>query len=233
MRNRWWWSFPVIGLLCLAALAIRAEQLPIRAWTTADGLPHNHINRIRRDSRGYLWICTDQGLARFDGYRFVNYGTAQGLPSLTVNDFIEARDGTYWVATDGGVCLFNPLGKAAPPNTNQTTPMFTVYRVSERGESNHVNGLLEDLGGSLWLATSGGLFHLRRTGGQAQPAQIEAVEIGYPPGGYRDSRHVTKLAFDSRGVLWAMAISGLYRLPPGGRWERHSIEDGPTPVSFV
>jgi ligand-binding sensor domain-containing protein/two-component sensor histidine kinase len=209
-------------VLCLAAFVSRAEQLPIRAWTTADGLPHNHINRIRRDSRGYLWICTDEGLARFDGYRFVNYGTAQGLPSLTVNDFIEARDGTYWVATDGGVCLFNPLGKAAPPNTNQPTPMFTVYRVSERGESNHVNGLLEDPDGSLWLATSGGLFHLRRTAGQAQ---IDAVEIGYPHG-MRDERHVTKLFFDSRGTLWAMAISGLYRRAPEGRWERYGVEQG-------
>lgn len=222
MRNRWRWYFPVIGLLCLTALIIHAEQLPIRAWATADGLPHNHINRIRRDSRGYLWICTDEGLARFDGYRFVNYGKAQGLPSLTVNDIIEARDGTYWVATDGGVCLFNPLGKAAPPNTNQTIPMFTVYSVSERGESNHVNGLLEDPDGSLWLATSGGLFHLRRTDGSPQ---IEAIEIGYPHG-MREDRHVAKLYLDSRGTLWAKAISGLYRRAPGSRWERYGEEQG-------
>ncbi|MGH9803368.1 MAG: two-component regulator propeller domain-containing protein, partial [Blastocatellia bacterium] len=204
--------------------------MPVRVWTTADGLPHNHINRIRRDSRGYLWVCTDEGLARFDGYRFVNYGTAQGLPNLTVNDFLEARDGTYWIATDGGVCLFNTVGKAAPyqPSANPPAPMFTVYRVSEREETNHVNGLLEDPDGSLWLATSGGLFHLQRAGGQVR---IEAVEIGYPAGA-RDERHVTKLSFDSRGALWAMAISGLYRRPPGGRWELYGVENG-FPNAFV
>ncbi len=221
-RNSWRRLISASCLMCIATFVSHAEQLPIRAWTTADGLPHNHINCIRRDSRGYLWICTDEGLARFDGYRFVNYGTAQGLPNLTVNDFIEARDGSYWVATDGGVCLFNPLGKAAPPNTNQTIPMFTVYRVSEREETNHVNGVLEDPDSSLWLATSGGLFHLQQTNGQVR---ITAEEIGYPAGNL-DQRHVTKLTFDSRGTLWAMAISGLYRRSHGGRWERYGMEQG-------
>jgi ligand-binding sensor domain-containing protein/signal transduction histidine kinase len=204
------------------ALVVQAQQLPVKSYTTADGLPHNHINRIKRDSRGYLWICTDEGLARFDGYRFSNYGTTQGLPNLTINDFLETRDGTYWVATDGGVCLFNPQGKAAPPNANQPNPVFTVYRVSEREETNHVNGLLADPDGSLWLATSGGLFHLQRAHGQAR---IDAVEIGYPAGN-RDQRHVTKLAYDSRGTLWAMSISGLYRRPAGGGWERYGVEHG-------
>jgi Two component regulator propeller len=126
------------------------------------------------------------------------------------------------VATDGGLCLFNPFGTPAPPNTNQQSPMFTVYRVSEREETNHVNGLIEDPDGSLWLATSGGLFHFRRTGGFAS---MDAVEIGYPAG-MREERHVTKLFFDSRGALWTMAISGLYRRPPGGPWERYGVEQG-------
>lgn len=217
MCNRWIrWSL-IFSSLFLPSFSY-AEQLPIRVWTTADGLPHNHINRIKRDTRGYLWIGTDEGLARFDGYRFINYGTAQGLPNLTVNDFLEARDGTYWVATDGGVCLFNPLGKAAQP----AQPMFTVYRVSEQGVANHVNGLLEENDGSLWLATSGGLFHFRRANGQVR---IEAVDIGYPPG-MRDERHITKLYLDSRGTLWVMAISGLYRRTPNGSWERYSVANG-------
>ena len=207
-----------------------AEQLPVRVWTTAEGLPHNHINRIKCDSRGYLWICTDEGLARFDGYGFVNYGMAQGLPNLTINDFIEARDGTYWIATDGGICRFNPLGKSAPPDQPQPTPMFTVHRVSEVEVTNHVNGLLEDKDGSLWLATSGGLFRLWQTGGQVN---IEAVEIGFPKG-MRDERHVTKLYLDSRGTLWVMAISGLYQRTTEGRWERYGVvSDPPAIVTFT
>lgn len=221
-RNPLWRLVMAISLAWLGAVISLAEQLPIRVWTTADGLPHNHINRIKRDTRGYLWICTDEGLARFDGYRFVNYGKAHGLPNLTVNDFLEARDGTYWIATDGGVCQFNPLGQAASPNVNQANSTFTVYRVSEREETNHVNGMLEDPDGSLWLATAGGLFHLQRAGGQVR---LEAVEIGFPTG-YRDERHVTNLFRDSRGTLWVMAVSGLYRRTNEGRWERYGLENG-------
>lgn len=224
MQNRWWRSFLTIGLLLLTAFVCRAEQLPIRVWSTTDGLPHNHINRITRDSHGYLWICTDEGLARFDGYRFVNYGKSQGLPNLTINDLIETRDGAYWIATDGGVCLFNPLGKAAPyqPGQNQPNPMFTTHRVSEVEVANHVNGLLEDPDGSLWLATSGGLFRLHQTNRQVR---IEAIDVGFPRG-MRDERHVTKLYLDSQGTLWVMAISGLYRRPLGGGWERYGVENG-------
>src|SRR5436190_8179439 len=68
--------------LCLALLlaSARAERLPIKTYTAADGLPRDHINRIVQDSKGFLWSCTTEGLSRFDGYGFVNYGTDQGLP---------------------------------------------------------------------------------------------------------------------------------------------------------
>src|SRR5215471_13483629 len=112
------------GSLALAfALSniVLAERLPIRVYTTADGLPRDQINRIVRDSRGFLWFCTPEGLSRFDGYAFTNYTTDQGLPSRNVNDLLETRSGVYWVATSNGIARFNPTGK--PPgvldsNTN-------------------------------------------------------------------------------------------------------------------
>src|SRR4030095_10938095 len=84
------------------------ERLPIKAYTTADGLAYNNINRIVRDSRGFMWFCTADGLSRFDGYAFTNYGTDQGLPHLEVLDLLETREGEYWVATKGDLVRFNP-----------------------------------------------------------------------------------------------------------------------------
>ena len=46
----------------------RAEQLPIRTYTTADGLPRDRVYKIVPDPRGFLWFCTYDGLSRFDGY---------------------------------------------------------------------------------------------------------------------------------------------------------------------
>jgi hypothetical protein len=56
-------------LLALASLSslVRAEQLPINAYNTADGSVHDNVNRIVKDSRRFLWFCTAGGLSRFDG----------------------------------------------------------------------------------------------------------------------------------------------------------------------
>lgn len=80
----------LLALLAISSLT-RAERLPIKTYTTVDGLAHNNINKIVRDSRGFLWFCTGDGLSRFDGYTFTNYGTEQGLPHREVNDFLETR----------------------------------------------------------------------------------------------------------------------------------------------
>src|SRR5947209_16304618 len=102
----------IIFLLLVASLPslARAERLPLKAYTTADGLAHNVINKIVRDSRGFLWFCTEEGLSRFDGYSFTNFGIEQGLPHASVNDILETRGGEYWVATNGGLVRFNPKG---------------------------------------------------------------------------------------------------------------------------
>ena len=89
-------------LACIAASLTRAERLPAKVYTTADGLAHNSVHRIVCDSRGLLWFCTGEGLSRFDGYSFKNYGTAEGLPDPHVYDILETRSGEYWVATAGG-----------------------------------------------------------------------------------------------------------------------------------
>ena len=68
------------ALICASCLDVRAERLPIKIYTTADGLAHNDVKRIVKDSRGFLWFCTAGGLSRFDGYAFTNFSTEQGLP---------------------------------------------------------------------------------------------------------------------------------------------------------
>ena len=85
-------------LLALAPTLTYGERLPVKTYTTADGLGHNSIGRIVRDSRGFLWFCTFEGLSRFDGYAFTTYTIDDGLPSPVVNDLLETRDGEYWVA---------------------------------------------------------------------------------------------------------------------------------------
>jgi ligand-binding sensor domain-containing protein len=72
-----------------------AEQLPLKIYTTADGLSSDRIHCILSDSHGFLWFGTEDGISRFDGYGFVNLTGREGLPGTDVYAIVEGRDGTY------------------------------------------------------------------------------------------------------------------------------------------
>ncbi len=97
-------------LILLQALILKAEHLPIKTYTVADGLPQNSINKITQEATGFFWFCTEGGLARFDGYNFTNFTISEGLPSDKIKDFLVTRDGDYWLATTGGLVKFTPDG---------------------------------------------------------------------------------------------------------------------------
>ena len=108
----------ILLIICVITIHVQAEQLSVKTYTMAEGLAHDRLLRIYRDSHGLLWFCTADGLSKFDGYRFTTYRLEQGLPFPRVNDIRETRGGDYWVATNGGgVSHFNPaLGIATAQN---------------------------------------------------------------------------------------------------------------------
>src|ERR1700730_12835119 len=121
----------ILMVLSAFPILLKSELLPIRTYTAADGLAANHVDCIVRDSRGFIWFCTPEGLSRFDGYKFTNYGIEQGLPGRQVNDFLEDRSGIYFVATDKGSCRFvtDPLPQVA--GAQGATQKFAVYYPGE------------------------------------------------------------------------------------------------------
>jgi hypothetical protein len=72
-------------------------------YTTADGLPGNHVFMLHQDAKGELWIGTNAGLARRKGDRFEVLTTEQGLFANTVFSMASAGDGSLWVGSFGGV----------------------------------------------------------------------------------------------------------------------------------
>jgi ligand-binding sensor domain-containing protein/signal transduction histidine kinase len=208
-----WWRLRVALLAALLALPLPAlaERLAIRTWTTADGLAHDHVNCVVPDSRGFLWVCTAQGLSRFDGRRFVNYGAAHGLRELYVNDFVETRAGERWVATNGaGVHRLDPV-----------SARFEAHPVGEGTASNRVNALLEDQRGQLWAATDDGLFRRAGSGAFAR-VDLSAVASGRV--------QVRRMTHEPAGGLLVATARGLLRIEPDGRVTR---PDGPAGTANV
>lgn len=225
--------------LLLLALALtgsaQAERLPIKSYTTEDGLAPDRISRIKRDSRGFLWFCTGQGISRFDGYKFTPYTEDDGLPDRNVTHLLETSEGVYWVATlGGGLCRLNPIPspktQAHPPLDNPrhsgfpsaSDPRFVVYKLSDDPRTQYVHYLIEDREGTIWCGTGGGLFRIEKANGQWT---FTFVDIGLPVSRYGDIT-VSTLLEGKRGELWIGAGSGLYRRYADGRVERYTTRDG-------
>ena len=68
-------------------------------FTTKDGLPSNEVYAVFQDSKGYIWIGTDKGVAKYDGYTFKIFTTEDGLTDNTIFDFAEDSKGNIWATT--------------------------------------------------------------------------------------------------------------------------------------
>jgi ligand-binding sensor domain-containing protein/anti-sigma regulatory factor (Ser/Thr protein kinase) len=66
-------------------------------YTTKDGLPSNSIYKCVLDNHGFLWIATENGLAKFDGKNFKTYTTAQGLTDNEITDIFIDSSQRMWV----------------------------------------------------------------------------------------------------------------------------------------
>jgi len=154
----------LIATVLFGASTVLAQRLAVRHYGVPDGLAHSGVRSIYQDAKGYLWFGTNEGVSRFDGYRFTNYGTRDGLSNSYVNGITEDRDGRIWVATNGGgVSRFiddphqSPLLRRGEPSS-AVRLKFITYPVGSSTESNRVNRLLFDAEGRLWCATDVGLY---------------------------------------------------------------------------
>ena len=163
MRGNWLIPRPfhrLAGLALLAALlapgparALNPElaltQYGHRAWLadqTDGSLPQNFVFAILQTRDGYLWVGTQEGLARFDGVRFTVFNT-RNTPALRHNDvwrLLEDRDGNLWIATSGGGL------------TRYRDGVFTNYGREQGLSNDHVQALWQDAQGALWIGTRGG-----------------------------------------------------------------------------
>lgn len=124
-----------------------AQRLPVQSFTTRDGLASNMVTAIVQDSKGYLWIGTDEGISVFDGDKFRNIRFAHDSVYGYVNDIVESRfrKETYWIATNSGGLVISSAGS-----------LSTMTLGSEPG-MNSVNSVLEMDDASLLCATDAGL----------------------------------------------------------------------------
>ena len=127
---------------------IRFEHITIK-----DGLSQNHVTRILKDSKGFMWFCTPNGLNRYDGKSFKVYKHSPDDPNSLSNNYTqtihEDNNGNLWIGTFGG-----GLNKF-----EKKTERFTHYRHdpedSNSISSDFILSIYEDKSGFLWIGTNG------------------------------------------------------------------------------
>ncbi len=88
-----------LGLFLLIATSSSAQHPVFHHYSTGEGLPSPETYMTMQDSKGYIWIGTDHGVARFDGYEFKVFTTDDGLNNNTVFGIYEDEEERIWFFT--------------------------------------------------------------------------------------------------------------------------------------
>lgn len=128
---------------------VQGQKLNFSRLGVKNGLSHNRISSIVQDRHGFIWIGTEDGLNRYDGYEFKVYRHNPEEPASLSNNVVysllEDKEGSLWIGTQGGVNRFNP-----------DTETFTHMRHDQNDPNslagNSVFSISQDSQGFLWFS---------------------------------------------------------------------------------
>lgn len=182
------------------------ERMHFRTYGPAQGLSQATARVMVQDRSGFIWIGTQDGLSRFDGYEFRVYKADRDDPwSLSQNHVLALAadaDGSLWIGTQaGGLNHYDPL-----------LDRFVSYRADPARHtaiaSNQVTALLLDRDDRLWVANSVGRMQW------LDRARAELVDT--PVGTQPALRMVRSMLQTADGGIWLGARDGLWRVEADG-----------------
>jgi ligand-binding sensor domain-containing protein/signal transduction histidine kinase len=164
---------------------IRYKDGVFRRFSGKDGLLNDFVRAVYQDSKGLIWIGTDNGLFRFLGDRIERVDNTNGVPPIAVHAIHEDNQGRLWA---GGSKLFCLDG---------TT--YQEYRLAGEGSQNRVKSIAQTRDGTMWVGTIGGLYN--KVSGSDSFRRVQET-----------SGTVRFLQETSDGTLWIGTIGhGIYK----------------------
>ncbi len=210
------WLFATFFPLVLPA---QVHNMVFDHLSLDEGLSQSSVLSISQDGRGFIWLATQEGLNRYDGYNFTIYKhistTAGTLTDNWINVVFTDRQGVLWVGTaSGGLNRYD-----------DKRDRFISYRHDANDpnslSSDNVTAIYEDRQGRLWIGTNGGGINRldEKTG------NIFVHEFGPEQAGGLSSDKITAIAGDRHGNLWvATADAGLNCLDVGDTGDFHCLQ---------
>ncbi len=169
-------------------------------WGLPEGLPQVSALSIVQDDTGYIWVGTQNGIARFDGMRFISFDRqAAGYPVTMVSHSLRGRDGALWFGSDRGILRFD----GTRFHGYQTTPAPLP-----------ITALAQTADGSTIAGTTTGIVKV--DGARLVPWQLDGEAVG-------------ALMTAPGGVLWAGIAGAVVRID-GNATTRFTLPADPPPM---
>jgi ligand-binding sensor domain-containing protein/signal transduction histidine kinase len=186
-------SFLCLFFCLLSLLSFAQNTKPkFQVLSIEHGLSQNIVTAMQTDAQGFLWIGTQKGLNRYDGYKMKPYFATENKPTALQADFVnciyKTTKGNLWIGTKKGLSKYNPA-----------TDDFENFSPNIQNADFQVFAILEDKKQNLWLGTNNGLYKL---------SQDYKVFENYKPQ-QGATMEVQALFEDSKGNLWAGSTQGL------------------------
>jgi len=174
--------------------------------STSRGLSMNNVNAIARDKTGFMWVGTEDGLNRYNGYEFVIYRQTEEDPHSLSNSFIRAllydSENRLWIATRNGLCRY-------VPDKDHFIRYPSGNNDSLKSINDDIQCLLEDAEGNIWISGESGIDCLNPATGifkhyQADPKNPNSLS----------NKKVYQIAESHKGLIWIATENGLNLLDP-------------------
>jgi ligand-binding sensor domain-containing protein len=202
-------SVCVFAIVCVSTVLRAGDSYFFRHFTEKDGLSSDQVTCVLQASNGYLWVGTNYGLNRYDGYAFKQYLPASREPERTVShEYImclaEDDEGGIWIATRQGLNRYDPI-----------TDRFQVWQSLKNGVDELPNSLIHSvlvIGDQVWLACDNRDLAVldRRAGTWATFHWKEAARANVPLARQKDYLNIDGLSPGPEGHLWLNTNVGLF-----------------------
>ncbi len=197
----------ICALLCLGMLVpASAQQFPFRLQylTTDDGLTQNTVDDMLRDSEGFMWFATWNGLCRYDGYEFKSFRSQSeaenGLPDNQIHAIAEDASRRIWIGTAKGISVYSLEKQRFLPLATTESPILTA----------NVTAIYPSPDGRVWLGTKNdGLFAARMEDHEGSTSKLR-IEHHVPA----TTGNIISLTGLSGGNLVFGTSSGLFEMDP-------------------
>jgi signal transduction histidine kinase/ligand-binding sensor domain-containing protein/DNA-binding response OmpR family regulator len=181
------------------------ETLRIEDYSYNEGLTTSGVNSVYKDSKGFLWICTNNGLYRYDGYNFKNINSlADGYLKFETYCIVEDKNHNFWIGTAGkGIVYYN----------THTGKLFSLkLKAANNLKVNRILIFKE----KVWVATNAGLIVVEEKEFIDENTVFDAVVLWPDPANKSLQMNVINFIYTHPGSksLWIGTNSPLYELNP-------------------